>query len=212
MALIEIVTNGSINDLEAFAQLIDYAAWFTPNYTSCFVQNLGSALTGDTGASAWVTEVMGQMDSGKWDKHYNSRLQLGQSGFASIFQDPGKGGNHPHHFWFYVQMGYQQSQLKNNVAGLFPWLAVIGRETVLARGPGGKSFQDVALGFEGVNLGLELWTGNISPSETGDYIRRTLSPGSKEATWWESARSQDVSVTATVKAALKAASQYTYFR
>lgn len=90
-------------------------------------------------------------------------------------------------------------------------MAVIGHETVLDRG-GGKSFQDVALGFEGGNLGLELWTGNISPSEAGDYIRRTLSPGSKEATWWESARSQGASVTAAVKAALKAASQYTYFR
>jgi len=187
--LLSSVENGNFSDLEAFARLSDYAESFSPTCPTCFVKNLGAVLTGDTGNVAWINEVMGQLNSSNWDSHFNPSRQLGQSGFAPIFQDPGVGGAQPHHFWFYVQMGYQQSQLKNNPSVVFPFLAVIAHETIATKNTAGNSFEDVALGYEGVNLGANLWIGSINPSDVGNYIRRTLSPGSINAIFWEGALS-----------------------
>lgn len=81
-------------------------------------------------------------------------------------------------------MGFQRSQYRNTPSPIFPWLAVIGHETVLYNNPAGNSFQDVALGIEGTNLGIELWAGTIQPSGVGNYLRITLSPGSNNAFEW----------------------------
>lgn len=138
--MIKQVGDGNLTDLEAFAQLADYGASLTPNCSQCFVNNMGAVLTGDTGNLAWVNEVLGQMDSSNWDNYYDPSQQLGQSGFASIFQDPGAGGSQPHHYWFYVQMGFQQSMLKNNPAAIFPYMAVIAHETIITRNAAGNSY------------------------------------------------------------------------
>lgn len=36
---------------------------------------------------------------------------------------------------------------------------------------------------------MDLWAGTVNPSEVGDYVRRTLSPGSQRAGLWENRQS-----------------------
>ncbi|HPH98659.1 MAG TPA: hypothetical protein PK613_22455 [Anaerolineaceae bacterium] len=81
-------------------------------------------------------------------------------------------------------MGFQQSKLKNAPSAIFPYLAVIGHETLLTKSQAGNSFQDLALGFEGVNLGADLWAGAISPSDVGNYVRENFNPLSQTAVNW----------------------------
>lgn len=106
--------------------------------------------------------------------------QLDQSGFASIFQDPRvneNGNSQPHHYWFYVQVGFASG-------GFVADSGVILHETIMTRNVKGNSAQDLFLGAEGVDLGQGLAAGTITPGDVGDYIRRTLSPGSENAERW----------------------------
>ena len=171
------VKAGIGNDLDAFAQLSDYAAELSGNCVDCFVQGVGAVLTGDIYEPAWLHEVLAQVGSIGWDPHF-AKDQLNQTGFAPIFQDQNVNGPQPHHYWFYVQMGYQQP---NN---LFPVTAVVAHETIIARDPAGRSYQDIALGMEGVQLGNKLATGALGINDVGNYIRQSLSPGSENAQFW----------------------------
>jgi hypothetical protein len=193
---------GNISDLEGLRQLANYAASFTPNNPSEFVKNLGAVLTGHDLGNAAVGEVaiqlsglitkqiMKQLPGGTdhvsstsegYSPYYleiRGKTELMQDGYATIFQDPGAGKNQAHHYWFYVQVGYESG----------PLVGVIGdalHETIAANSSAGKSYQDYALGVEGSALGFLLKQGTISPNDVGDYIFQTLSPGSENAYLWE---------------------------
>jgi hypothetical protein len=174
--------SGQITDLEAFAQLVDYAASFTPDCSACLVKNVGAILTGHSRNGYLMSEVLAQAQMLDYDAAYGEAAPLQQAGFATIFQDPrsgpGFGGNQPHHFWYYVQVGYQDGAFLANTA-------VVLHETIVAQGPGGKNFPDLALGAVGANLGTDLSSGAMLPTETGNYIRSVLSPDSAEAARWE---------------------------
>jgi RHS repeat-associated protein len=162
-----------ITDLEAMAQLADSASILysgnDSNARAQFVDDIGSVLTGLGGFWPEVDELLG---------NYNPRYTqfdppFGQTGFAPVFQDPGKGGNQPHHFWFYVQIGYQRTWLDSDLTNL-------AHETIFVR-PGnstGRSFQDFALGHTGSRLGAEIRWGNVNIDQTGDWIRANLQTGS----------------------------------
>ena len=61
--IIRQIKSGKIpTDLEGFAQLLEYAAAYTPSSSERFIQNVASVLTGDTKTLAWVDEIMGQID------------------------------------------------------------------------------------------------------------------------------------------------------
>jgi RHS repeat-associated protein len=177
-SLYQQVESGSIDDLEAFATLVDYAASFSPNNSENFINDLGAVLTGLSEGSYAKNEIKAQFYKYDYDERYKQASTLGQSGFAEIFQDPGAGGNQPHHYWFYVQVGHESGRMVSN-------LGVIAHETILTKNRAGNSFQDVFLGFEGTQLGSSLKTGTLSPTQTGNYIRTTLSPASDRAKYWE---------------------------
>jgi hypothetical protein len=63
-------------------------------------------------------------------------------------------------------------------------VGVLLHETILTRNTAGNSPQDQYLGYEGVDLGVKLAAATVNISEAGDYIRRTLSPGSENAEKW----------------------------
>jgi hypothetical protein len=188
--LVSQVKAGEVNDLEAFAQLTEYAAAQTPDCTECFVQNLGAVLTGHDQGHAALNEMLIQggapsltpYSSASYSPYYQQiagESELMQSGYAPIFQDPdAEGGNQAHHFWFYVQVGFE-SGAAVGVAGAF------AHETVLARYPAGRSYEDYALGVEGAMLGQLLEMGIVNPGDVGDYIRTDLSPGSASAQIWD---------------------------
>jgi RHS repeat-associated protein len=171
--LARLVEKEKISSVEALARLVEYAESLVPGCAKCLIQNVGAVLTGHSNGNYWRSELKGQYDS-----YYGQAASLGQSGFDPIFQDPSyageNGGNQAHHFWFYVQVGYESGPTIGN-------LGVILHETILWKDPRGISYQDAYLGYEGVNLGDLLAAGTINPSEVGDYIRQTLSVGSPTA-------------------------------
>ncbi len=180
--LISQVKNKKMTDLEAFSYLVERAASLTPNCTECFVNNLGAILTGHSSGHPARNELGAQLNRVERDILYRTGrdYQLDQSGFDPIFQDPqvSAGGNpQPHHYWFYVQVGFESG-------GTIGDAGVLLHETILTRNPAGNSTQDLYLGYEGVDLGVKLAAGTINISEVGDYIRRTLSPGSENAEKW----------------------------
>ena len=180
--LIGQVRNKKMNDLEAFSYLVERAASLTPNCTECFVNNLGAVLTGHSSGHPARDELGAQLGLVKRDPLYKTGRdnQLDQSGFDSIFQDPyiaPDGNPQPHHFWFYVQVGFESGGFIGNVGNLL-------HETILTRNTRGNSAQDQYLGYEGVDLGVKIAAGTVNLSEVGDYIRRTLSPGSENAARW----------------------------
>jgi hypothetical protein len=173
------VKGGFITDQGALSELTGYAASMIPkdiagDHAEMFVQDVGSVLTDQLG-----------------DYYYNQAYPLGQSGFDPNFQDPGAGGNQPHHFWFYVMMGYQSRSVA--------WLGNLSHETWLTQdtlksiqtafvGPRkklkGRSYQDYALGEEGVMLGAALKNREVEIGQVGTYIQTNLKPGGAAVPHW----------------------------
>lgn len=172
------VKNGKLNDLEAFAKLVEYAASLTPGCMKCLIKNIGSIITGYSKGNYAKSELTGA----DRDSYYFEAEKFGQSGYDPIFQDPPRavaagGGNQAFHFWFYVQVAFESGQGVANAG-------VLAHETVLGN-PAGMSNQDLYLGYEGAKLGAQMAAGTISTSDIGDYILQTLSPGSPTAQYYQ---------------------------
>jgi hypothetical protein len=185
--------------LEALAQLSDYAAGLAGDCTECFVQGMGAVLTGHDNrmeGHAEVKEVLIQLQkrfvragvNADFGVDYNpyykyirdNHIELMQSGYDPMFQDPNTndgGGNQAHHFWFYVQVGYEDG-LPDGVIGN------VLHETFLTNSANGQSYQDYALGVHGALLGQSLMIGAISPNDVGNFIRQTMALGSNTAYFW----------------------------
>jgi hypothetical protein len=174
------VENNNISDLEALAQLTDYAASLTPTNPTFFIESLGAVLTGHSEGRSGVNEFLAQLHLFERHKYYSSAYALGQTGYAPIFQDPDiskGGGNQAHHYWYYVQVGYESGEIIGS-------LGVLSHETFFTRNLAGNSYEDLYLGYEGVSLGTDLSAGTVNPVEVGDIIRQNLSPGSQTANQW----------------------------
>jgi len=179
--LARLVEKGKIDGVEAFAQLVEYADSLTPGCTKCLIQNVGAVLTGHSNGNYWRSELRRQ-----YEQYYEDADSLGQGGYDPSFQDPaygfeegafgsgGDAGNQAHHFWFYVQVGYESGTTLGN-------LGVIAHEAIIFNDPRGISYQDLFLGYEGVQLGSLMASGVVNASEVGNYIRQTLSQGSPTA-------------------------------
>ncbi|GAP06343.1 protein containing RHS repeat-associated core domain [Anaerolinea thermolimosa] len=190
--LVSLIRQGRISDLIGFSQLVEFAASYTPYNARDFTQNAGAVLTGHASGHAAGNEVRIQIQNhmaergvlfdlnAEYTPEYlsiASQGELMQSGYDSTFQDPGAGGNQAHHYWFFVQVGYESS---------FP-VGVVGsalHETIVANDRAGMSYEDYALGVEGAKLGELLAWGIIGPKEAGAYIYHSLSPGSPAAYYW----------------------------
>jgi hypothetical protein len=171
---------GWITDLDAFAELSDYAASMIPpdtkgNRTKTFVDDVGAVLH-------------------QYEDHtvYDRAKHLNQSGFHRIFQDPGSGGDQPHHFWFYTWKVFNPHRAPWPMAPIPADVANLLHEMVIARRGKGRSYQDFALGQEGVNLGQALRRGSVEIEDVGDYIRRNLGAGSSLAGRWTGTVSGEV--------------------
>jgi RHS repeat-associated protein len=166
----------AITDLVALAELSDYAASMIPtdmgDRASVFAYDIASVLT--------------KQVSGVGGKYYDRTRPLQQTGFDWVFQDPGAGGNQPHHFWFYV---YQAMANGRGVAvlGNYAHETFLCRYSRKAKGFVGRSYQDYALGDMGGRLGSALRNGDIGIEDTGNWIRTTLSPGGGGANYWNGA-------------------------
>jgi RHS repeat-associated protein len=173
-----------ISDLEAFAQLAEYAALLTPNCTSCFVNNMGAVLTGFTGATPGLDVIRNRRypDQYPLNTYYvqlnQDNIRFGQSGFAPIFRDNSGQGDQSRHYWQFVQSAYFEGFA-------VAWAGNAFHETIdpTARA-NQKSYQDFVLGIEGSELGFQLGAGFVSPHEVGQHIRDTLSTGTYTDFYW----------------------------
>jgi RHS repeat-associated protein len=171
-----------LSDLDAFAQLLDFASSFTPNNARRFIENLGAVVTGLDGNSA-----LGEIGNSRgWIQTYDRRYldikesPLQDGGFAKIFRDAAPNQttrNQVRHFWFYVQVRAESGLLA-------AYLANSGHETFIPLGRAGKSYNDLVLGFEGSQLGYDLSSGVVQPSDSGNYILQRLAPNSQSANYW----------------------------
>lgn len=166
-----LVANSNIDDLEKSARLIKYAAELDSGCVSCFVHNVGAVVTGHDDLTAPFTDVFNYPPNSP----YHS-TGINQSGFSPTYQDPQSvvdagGGKQLHHYWYYVQLGFE---LNNKELG---YELVDAHEEWLGN-PVGRSTQDKLLGYQGIDAGIALNNGDLTPSEMPDYIRKTLSPHS----------------------------------
>jgi len=172
-ALAQWARNGWITDLDAFVQLANAAASMIPeNIAGDRVQIFTYDL------AAVLTEYVDDR------QYYDQAIHLGQSGFDTIFQDPGAGGEQPHHFWFYVYSVFAYNSRFIATAGNLTHETFLTADTLSFKELVGRSYQDFALGQEGVNLGVNLRNGKLGIGEVGSYIQANLSPnGSVTARW-----------------------------
>jgi hypothetical protein len=185
-------SKGYITDLQALAMLSDFAAGFTPRCSTCFVRNMGAVLTGHDDHHPMTDELLYEAGRRSLNPANDLAAKFGQTGYSSVFQDPqtgaGQGGNQAHHFWFYTQAGYENG----GPVAILPRAAVVLHETVIYKfwgtqnwlAPNGRSAQDVALGEVGVDLGVVLAQGNVTPMESGNWIQVNLAAGSQASDNW----------------------------
>jgi hypothetical protein len=150
-------------------RMFGYAASLTPNCAKCFVNNVGSVITGHSDGSSALNELGAEfkIPLTERDKLFEDADQFGQSGFAKIFQDSPEsvalgGGNQALPFWFYVQVGFESGEFIGK-------LGVDIHEDLLGSVIG-MSEMDRYLGYEGVYLGVLLREGLITPEEIEQYI------------------------------------------
>jgi RHS repeat-associated protein len=196
--LVGLVRTQKINDRQAFSRLSKFAAAYTPNDSKRFVNNMGAVLTGHAEGKSGSNEI--KVQAGKilpklgipYKANYNhtpeykeivKKGELMQSGYATIFQDPGYdkyniGGNQAHHYWFFTQIAFE-------TRGGHAVLANFAHETILSNDRRGNSPQDFYLGVEGAITGEMLRLGIIEPSEVSGLIETNLTPGSRSSYYYE---------------------------
>jgi hypothetical protein len=94
-------------------------------------------------------------------------------GFYWMYQD---GDNQPYHFWTYLSTAANtegSTYLSGMVVGT---IANALHETVVYDDPKSRSWQDFALGQEGISIGLLINWGVLPPDRLGDYLRTSLAP------------------------------------
>ena len=161
-------SDNQITDLEKGAKLVDYAAKLDPGCTSCFVQNVGAVLSGGAGI---IQPPVFDLTKAKSLASPYYQQGIGQSGFSLIYQDPSTdsgGGNQLHHYWYYVQVGYETNKDWGDLAD---WI----HENVIGN-PAGMSTQDLLLGYQGVDTGIALRNNILKPSDVRQHMIKTLTP------------------------------------
>ncbi len=170
-------TNSGISDLEAMARVFEYAAFMHPpignEYSmqarAGFIDDIGSFYTG-VGNKPISEEIMAQLGLGEYNRLYEKRdWHPGQTGFAWKYRDPGQGGDQPHHFYYFVQVGFYDSSGASALGNLL-------HETILVA-PGhsqGRSLQDMTLGQTGGKMGHQIAQGGLPLYATGEWARDTL--------------------------------------
>jgi len=151
------VQAGWITDMEALNALLGHAASMIPtdidgDRTMMFVDDVAAVLTDISSAG---------------NKYFKQAKRLGQSGFDPAFQDPAGPGGQPYHFWTYVYLAYHAMNDAGLTIGImYASAGNYAHETFVGGSLGhlfgefeGRSYQDYALGVEGVRLAESLYLG-----------------------------------------------------
>ena len=152
---------------EALARVTAYAAAFYKSFGAAinpfsvpqFVDDVSHVLIGMAGANILVDYATG---ANKRNPYFVKTGGFPDTDLKVIFQDGTD--NQPYHYWFYVAVSFwngPQVALAGN----------LGHELIPPQT--GRSFQDLALGAMGVDLGQRLRSG-LAIYAVSDWIRSTL--------------------------------------
>jgi len=182
---------GWITDLEALAQLSDYAVSMLPadvsNRTAAYVNDMSYVLIGSEGAGVLLTSFFAAS---------HTPPEFGDTGFHENYQDR---QNQPYHFWAYVATiananntgGWALANAGNIYHELLDPLEAF--RTINRGGLSGISWEDYHLAHAGAAMGKYLAEGTLPIEKAGHYMRAALSteyPGTGDnldrslGTWW----------------------------
>ncbi|MBU0491840.1 MAG: RHS repeat-associated core domain-containing protein [Chloroflexi bacterium] len=142
-----------IDDVEAFAQVLSFAAGFATS-TQEWADDISSVILGADGPFALVTAV--PVAAQRWLGGKDRLPGFGDSGFNPVYQD---GQNQPYHWWAYVnttvQGGWAGAILVGG-PGNFVHEFLDPTESLKPPAKRGASWQDYALSYNGMAFGLLL--------------------------------------------------------
>jgi hypothetical protein len=150
---------------ESMMAVLRKAARYAQGDTSIYADDVNAVLSGhDIDILSYISSIGSEEvvdDSRKSNPDYYATFQ-GSSGFNPIYQDPVWNNEQAHHFWFYVHLTYEQGMFWGMSANIFHELA--------DPDPLGRSWQDFALGVQGIEVGRMCRGGRYSPEEMNRYI------------------------------------------
>jgi hypothetical protein len=178
-SLAQWATAGWTTDLEAFAQLAEYGASLIPQSFASVSGLYG--IPHDLRAKTLIDDLYSILVINRpplvvGGDRQEKAVDFGQTGYAWIFQDPTAGFNQANHFWYYVSQG----AIGKGIGSIGNWT----HEVFLTNDLNGRSYQDYALGNEGLFLGAGLASGGIQIRDVGSYIRNNLGPNSPKMSYW----------------------------
>ena len=154
---------------EAMMAVLKKAARYADGDTRIYAEDTNAVLSGhdiDLWKYVWTRKVDNSRDV---EPNYYATFE-GSSGFAPMYQDPVWDNEQAHHFWFYVQLTYEQGESWGMRANVFHELA--------DPDPRGRSWQDFALGVQGIEVGKMCRYGWGSPEAINRYIENYVMEGS----------------------------------
>jgi len=159
-----------VTDVEAFAQILDFAAGFDTD-TQAWADDISTVVLGATGPFTLITAL--PVKFREW--RGGPRLpEFGDTGFNPAYQD---GLNQVYHWWAYVNTAVQ---------GGWPGALFVGipanyvhefadfTESLKPPDKRGASWQDYGLSYNGLAFGLALHEGTITPDTAADAARFAL--------------------------------------
>jgi hypothetical protein len=162
----DLINNGTAAG-EALARVTAYASAFyksigaaiNPFSVPRFVDDVSHVFIGMAGANILIDYATG---SNKRSPYFVQTGHFPDTDLKAIFQDGT--ANQPYHYWFYVAVSFWNGPKIAQAGNVF-------HEGVPPQT--GRSFQDLALGAMGVDLGQRLRSG-LSIYAVSDWIRSTL--------------------------------------
>jgi hypothetical protein len=174
---------GGKDDLEAMARIIDKAAaiygtyeFMIPALSEVFLgisESNPLTLLNATGADPCA--ALGREPK---DCSFNSEDgSFWDEGFSEDYRD---GHNQIYHFWAYLATtASTEMSIGGYALGYYTTQGGNFLHEILAVGdPSGATWQDYALAQAGINTGVMISFGMISPNELGDYVRNVLGTNS----------------------------------
>jgi deazaflavin-dependent oxidoreductase (nitroreductase family) len=157
---------GTIDDVEALARIMDFAAGGGAS-TQEWANDISSILVGGEGPFTLITSV------GALVRGYSAPA-FKDTGFHKFYQDA---DNQVYHLWAYVNttvQGGDQGLGLGTVANVYHEYFEVLEPLVQGKVVRGASYQDEALAYRGLYLGLDLYHGRLTPNTAGDAFRQAL--------------------------------------
>ena len=155
-----------MTDVDLLALLMDFAALYDTT-TSEWANDLTFAINETTGPFTLITALGKTQD-----------LEFTDRGFNSVYRDR---QNQVYHWWAYVNTTAQRGEYGRTLGVIGNVVHEFADPMGVSHKPGesGNSWEDYALAENGMDFGMELFNGNITPETASDAMRIALATDSR---------------------------------